>query len=182
MQQVWNWLKLMATGRRVVIVFIAAMAFNAWFFTAGPYAQMAEHGGIIDERFGSSANEIARDAETYNATAAHDYRTFLGFDVLFPVLQSAWLLGFLAIGTVRWKRLPDAVMAFPIAAILFDWIENLAILNLLRAEPWTGMAALAFAAMHLKLVASAAGFIVAIVLLGWYVSNPVQPKRGIKRR
>ncbi len=164
----------------VIVALVASLAFNAWFFTAGHYGQMAELGGIPDERFGHGPASQQDFMAGMSDDAADTYRAFVLTDVVYAFLQATWLFGFLAIGTRRWAWLPDWTPWLAVAAMGLDWLENLGFLWLLDSPG--PMAAVAVIAQHAKFVTYIASFLAALALLGYYVTHPVKRRRKGRQR
>lgn len=171
----WQRLQRLATTPRTLVAFTAAMVFSAWFLLAGPYAAMDGH-TIVDERFGSGPDEIRGAIDEMGAAGRDAYGTFLAVDLLFPVVHAAWMVGFIAIGAKRWKRLPRAAMAVPVLTVLFDWAENAAFFVLVATHPDMpySVAAIAMVALHAKFASYAAAWLVMAAIVGWMVMHPVQ--------
>lgn len=155
------------------------MAFSAWFFAVGPYADMRDHGGIVDERFGSGPDDVRQAIDEMGPPGRDAYRVFLLWDLLFPLLHAAWMAGSIAVGTRRWKALPLPAIGLPVLALLSDWIENLAFLVLLAEHPGMsyGVAVVAMVAMHAKLAFHVAAALVMLAIVVWMVMHPVTRRR-----
>ncbi len=171
---VWSRVQRFATTRLSLAAFLAAVAFSAWFFL-GPYAAMGEH-GITDERFGIGPDGIRSAIDGMGPSGRDAYGPLLAADLVFALLHVAWMVGFIAIGTKRWKGLPRQAMALPAIALVFDWIENAAFFVLLAQHPDTShtVAVIAAVALHAKFAAYAAAVVVMAAIVGWMVVHPVQ--------
>lgn len=177
-----RWVQRAATPARVSLVFVAAVAFSVWFFAAGPYEEMRPLGGVPDERFGDGPGDHLRSLGAMGEDGRAAYRTFLLADLAFPLLHALWLTGFLALATRTWRALPDAAVAAPVLALLFDWLENGAFLTLLaqHPEPSIAVAGAAVVFQWLKLAANLAAGLLALAFVAHLIMHPVR-RRPVKR-
>ena len=168
-----------ATGRRVILALLVAMAFNVWFFSVGPYGQMQEHGGILDERFGDSAKDHLDSLEALGDDGRSAYRSFLFADLVYPLLQAMWMTGLLALVAKRWRAFPALLLLAPAAALVSDWIENLAFLALLGQYPDTshGVAVVAVVFQWSKLLWNAVAVLAALAFVAKLIMNPIRRRR-----
>ncbi len=156
------------------------MVFNVWFFTVGPYGQMQEQGGILDERFGDSASDHLDSLEALGDDGRAVYQRFLLVDLVYPLLQAMWMTGLLALISRRWRRLPEWTVATPALALVSDWSENLAFLALLGQFPDSShaLAVVAVVFQWSKLIWNALAVLAVVAYVAWLVMNPVRRKRA----
>ena len=165
-----------ATPGRVFWAFVAAVAFSAWFFAAGPHADMRPFGGVPDERFGDSAGDHLESLDAMGTDGRGAYRTFLLADLAFPLLHAVWLTGFLAVATKRWRALPDVAVAAPVLALLADWLENgsFGLLLAQHPDPSGAVAVAAVGFQWLKLAANVVAALLALAYVAHLVMHPVR--------
>ncbi len=172
-------LQRIATGRRVLLMLAVAMAFNVWFFTIGPYGQMQDHGGILDERFGDSGQDHLDAIDAMGQEGRADYRAFLVADFVYPLLQALWMTGLLAWVSRRWRAFPSLLLLAPALAWVSDGVENLAFLGLLAQHPSgsLGLAKVAVVFQWSKLIWTLVSVMAAASYVVHLVMNPVRRRR-----
>lgn len=160
-------------------VFVAYLLFSVLFFALGPYQDVEAAGGIVDDDFGASGPAILEAVEALGAAGQDAYTTFLLGDMLYALLQGAWMAGFILIGARHWKRLPTWTPLIAVAATALDWLENLAFLAII-AQPSDAIGWVAAVAMHLKLVAVIASVAAVLAVLGYWIIHPLhrRPRRA----
>lgn len=157
----------------------AWLLFSLWFFASGPYATMAEQGGIPDEDVFHTADETEARVAAMNATVQDDYRTFLWADMAFAALYGTAAFAIIAQACRVLVRREAwwALVWVPVAGACADVLENVAMLFVLG-----GSGAGAFVVFQsLKAVFTTAGLVLAAVgamaLLLHGIWNPVRRSR-----
>ena len=152
------------------------LAFSLWFFAAGPYAVMADQGGIPDSEFWHAADEVADRLAAMDGGVRHDYRVFLATDFVFIALYgtaTAMILAQAFQVLVRRKAFWHLVWV-PVVGATADALENVAMFFALD-----GASAWPFVMFQsIKAVFTTAGMVLAAVaalaLLGHGVMHPVK--------
>lgn len=135
-----NWLIRQAIGLNILILIALLVAFQQFLF---PY--LITHFGsgtehpILDTLFGFSPDQAHFLLFKYGEAGRQGYiTTLLAGDILFPfvyggllALINSWLLKMNGLGGSSLQKLN----LLPLAAMLFDLLENAGILSMLRAFP-----------------------------------------------
>lgn len=106
----------------------------------GSFAELMKSTGvtILDTQFAYSPTEAYSTLFNLGAAGRLTYRNLLIIDCIFPLTYAAFLcslIGFLLKKYVKYNGKWDLLIYLPIAAMVFDWLENAAIFGMLHAFP-----------------------------------------------
>lgn len=157
-----------AKGRNVLILLVAAMIVYTFMMTVTIPAVSAEaHGlAIFDLRPGGYSTA---DAHTLLSTMTERGKWYYSHvqiptDFLYPPLLG--LFGAFALAWLRRRvRFPRVLILLPLAAALFDWLENITILFMLGGRDGAGVVRIASAFSVSKSVLTTI-FMTALLIVG----------------
>lgn len=152
------------------------IGFSLWFFSVGPYATMAEQGGVPDEDFWQSPSDVEARVAGMDGATESAYRTFLWTDVAFAALYGLGATALIARACrlVR-NRMMWHVTWLPFVGAAADVAENASMFGVLgggSAVPFVVFQSIKAVATSAALVLALAAF---IAIVGHSIMHPMRP-------
>ncbi len=180
-------LETWATSWRVVLVTTVLVAITIPWLAIGPITDVEPHGGILDDQWGLTPTEAYDALAAMGSDGRTAYRTFLIWDLAYPLLYAPALALIIAGGTrtlLRTRHPLRYVIALPLVAGAMDWLENLGYLVALARFPDSqgGIAWATTVASHLKYALISVAVTLAILSIVSLLVQAVMDPMGRRRK